>query len=78
MITAGSAQYGFNGQSNDFHFNSYNPGSPVVSIITVGIDGVVDVYTNSNDVSATGSINISTENIANNIFILLEIILIIE
>jgi prepilin-type N-terminal cleavage/methylation domain-containing protein len=68
MLTSSSTRYGFNGESNDFHNNSYG-GSSTIAIITVTTSGAVKVYTNSNAVSASGSINATTENISRGIFI---------
>jgi prepilin-type N-terminal cleavage/methylation domain-containing protein len=74
IVARSSSEYGFNGESNNFHGNSYIGGSPVISAIVLsaptGEDSTitVDVYTNSNSVSASGTINASTQDAASDIF----------
>ena len=75
--TKGSnGKYGFEGDGstegsgNNFFNVNYTYGSPVISVITIETDGIIKFYTNSKDIATSGSIDITVQNIADDIFVI--------
>ena len=64
-----TAKYGFEGENNNFFNVDYTYGSAVISVITLDTRGIIKTYTNSNSITTSGNINISTQNIKGNIFV---------
>jgi len=75
MLTIGTTLYGFNGESNDFHANAYTAGESMISVITLtpptaaGTTIDVKIYSNSNDITYSGTINADTENVSTGVFV---------
>lgn len=74
LLTISTSQYGFNGESNDFHSNNYTTGASIITVMTLtaptgaGSTIAVNIYNSSNNVTYSGTISASIENVANNVF----------
>jgi len=75
MLILNATKYGFNGEANDFHSNTYPTGASMISIITLtpptgaGTTIAVKIYSNSNDATYSGTINANTANVATGAFV---------